>query len=66
VENQALISRADRVYEEARGDLRFLIKQSIMQFEAEIKNQQLRKPEKLRESFALQLDEFESHISHLD
>jgi molecular chaperone HscC len=65
-ENQALLSRADRIYEEAKGPLRDVVKQSILQFESEILNQQVRKPEKLRDAFAKQLNELETSLSYLD
>jgi molecular chaperone HscC len=59
MENQALIARAERIYEERRGNDRDFIKSILMQFEREISNQQLRHPEAIRVSFAEQLDSIE-------
>jgi molecular chaperone HscC len=56
MENLALIARAERIYEECRGEQREYIKEIIAQFEREISNQQLRNPEACRKNFDEQLD----------
>ena len=66
VENQTLIAKAERVYEDANTEQREWIKASISDFEREIGNQQLRNPDQVRASFAEQIDAIEKQIDRLD
>jgi molecular chaperone HscC len=56
MENLALIARAERIYEECRGEQRDYLKHILSQFEHEITNQQLRNPDVCRKNFEEQLD----------
>lgn len=58
-ENQALIARAERLYEEQRGETREELRELIMSFEREIASQQLRNPENVRMWFAEALEPFD-------
>ena len=58
-ENKLLIARAERLYEEHRGDARELLRQALMQFEGAITEQQVRDLSTVRASFAAVLDDFE-------
>jgi molecular chaperone HscC len=65
-ENQALIARAERLYEESRGDDRDFIKSIVSQFEQEIARQQLRSPGPIRTEFSEQLNMIEASLRGLD
>src|SRR5262245_3149361 len=58
-ENKLLIARAERLYEEHRGDAREYLRQALMQFEGAIAEQQVRDLGVVRASFAAVLDDFE-------
>src|SRR5262245_10788106 len=58
-ENKLLIARAERLYEEHRGDARELLRQVLMEFEEAIAEQQVRDMSAVRASFAAVLDGFE-------
>jgi molecular chaperone HscC len=58
-ENKLLIARAERLYEEHRGDAREYLRQALMQFEGAIAEQQVRDLSAVRASFAAVLDDFE-------
>jgi len=58
-ENKFLIARAERLYEEHRGDARELLRQALMEFEHVIAEQQARDLTLARQTFAAVLDEFE-------
>jgi molecular chaperone HscC len=66
VENQALISRAERLYEECRGDMRDDLRAQLNIFQTEINSQQLRKPQAVREAFKLKLDDLEEALRVLN
>lgn len=66
LENQALIARAERIYEECRGEQRDFIKSLISQFEREIVHQQQRNPAICRQKFAEQLDMIDNFPSGLN
>jgi molecular chaperone HscC len=66
MQNQALISRAERIYEEGRGEQRDYIKEIIAQFEREIGHQQLRNPDAVRKNFEEQLDSIDNHPTGLN
>jgi molecular chaperone HscC len=59
-ENKLLVTRAERIYEEARGDDRTEIRHLIAAFEAEISDQKIRNPEACRKHYASLLDGFEA------
>jgi molecular chaperone HscC len=58
-ENKLLIARAERLYEEHRGDARELLRQVLMEFEEAIAEQQIRDLSAVRASFSALLDGFE-------
>ncbi len=58
-ENQALLAKAERLYEEHRGIARDEIRELIRQFMAEISVQQMRKPEACRDWFDKALSRYE-------
>ena len=58
-ENQLLLARAERLYEEQRGETRDSLRELITSFEREIANQQLREPERVRRWFADALQAFD-------
>ena len=66
MENQALIARAERLYEESRGNDRDFIKAIVLQFEHEIAEQQLRNSEPVRARFTEQLDTVEASLHRLN
>jgi molecular chaperone HscC len=66
MENLALIARAERIYEECRGEQRNYIKRIIVQFESEVSNQQLRNPEACRKNFEELLDMIDLQPSGLN
>jgi molecular chaperone HscC len=66
MENLALVARAERIYEECRGEQREYIKQIIAEFEREISNQQLRNPEICRKGFTKMLDQIDLKPSGLN
>jgi molecular chaperone HscC len=58
-ENKFLIARAERLYEECRGDAREQLREVLLQFEQAITKQQIRDFGAMRNSFAAFLDSFE-------
>jgi molecular chaperone HscC len=58
-ENKFLIARAERLYQEYRGDERDELRELILQFERSIAEQQVRDFSVLRQSFAAFLDAYE-------
>jgi molecular chaperone HscC len=58
-ENKFLIARAERLYEEHRGEAREQLRQALLRFELEIAEQQVRDLGAVRQSFAAVLDDFE-------
>jgi molecular chaperone HscC len=58
-ENQFLIARAERLYEECRGEAREQLRDALLQFEQAITKQQIRDFNALRSSFAAFLDSFD-------
>jgi molecular chaperone HscC len=58
-ENKALVARAERLYEEARGNEREEIRRIIQAFESEIADQKMRNPEACRKHYHEVLDGFE-------
>lgn len=58
-ENKFLIARAERLYQEYRGDERDELRELILQFERSIAEQQVRDLTVLRQSFAAFLDAYE-------
>jgi molecular chaperone HscC len=59
-ENKLLVTRAERIYEESRGNDRTEIRQLIAAFEAEISDQKMRNPEACRKYYASLLNGFEA------
>jgi molecular chaperone HscC len=66
IENQTLISRAERLYEECRGEMREHLREMLLNFQNEINSQQLRKPEVVRDGFKSQLDGIEEALRVLN
>jgi molecular chaperone HscC len=64
-ENQALIARAERVFEECSGDFRDEVGRLLLLFLHEINDQQLRHPELIRQNLSKQLDFIESQFNVL-
>jgi molecular chaperone HscC len=58
-ENKFLIARAERLYEECRGEAREQLRDALLQFEQAITKQQIRDFSAVRSSFAAFLDSFE-------
>jgi molecular chaperone HscC len=58
-ENKFLIARAERLYEECRGEAREQLRDALLQFEQAIARQQIRDFTAMRSSFAAFLDSFE-------
>lgn len=58
-ENKFLIARAERLYEEYRGNARDQLRDALLQFESAIAEQQVRDSSAVRQAFAAFLDEFE-------
>ena len=61
-ENQHLIARAERLYAEALDQEREMIIEAILRFKADIDDQRLRKPEKVRDEFRSYLDRIDTHV----
>lgn len=59
MENVALIARAERLYEEHKGEEREFIKALIIQFERDIAGQHLRNPDAVRQGFSEALDQLD-------
>jgi molecular chaperone HscC len=62
VENRALIAHAERLFAESLGDTRTHVLDLLQQFEMALKDQHLRNPKALRESFAKALRQFENPL----
>lgn len=58
-ENKLLIARAERLYEEYRGEARDQLRDALLQFERAIGEQQVRDSSPVRQAFAAFLGEFE-------
>jgi molecular chaperone HscC len=58
-ENKFLIARAERLYEECRGEAREQLRDALLQFEQAIARQKIRDFTAMRSSFAAFLDSFE-------
>jgi molecular chaperone HscC len=64
--NKALLTQAERVYAEQRGDAREAIREGILQFEREISDQAVRDMSKAQDAFADFLNIFERRPFDLD
>jgi molecular chaperone HscC len=58
-ENRLLIARAERIYEEQRGDAREALREALARFEVQILNQQMTDLAEVRSNFAALLDALE-------
>jgi len=58
--NLAVISRAERLYEEYTGELRQRLGSALLTFRAELEKQDLERIKSMREQFASFLDQLES------
>jgi molecular chaperone HscC len=62
LENRELISRAERLYAEALDHDRTILVDSLMQFTAQIEDQRLKDPERVRDEFRKFLDRYDRSI----
>ncbi|MGL4489339.1 MAG: Hsp70 family protein [Rhizobiaceae bacterium] len=63
MDNAALIARGERLYEEARGELRDVIKGFLLQFEQEISDQTIRDVGAVRDDLSQKLDSIEASMN---
>jgi molecular chaperone HscC len=59
MENRAMVERAERIYEERRGEDREFLLSAIAEFEASVSDQKLRDQGKIRQEFSNLLDSLE-------